>query len=118
EHARGKCRRTNRTRNLKHRTVRLRTTRKVMPLDDALKPATLAHSDDVDETLAFENIHQNAVARFQHTLGSLARGVTLPNTTSPTNLTGGRLCLAKCPRMGLVSFFSFTNSTRPICADS
>src|SRR5215469_15595810 len=38
--------------------------------------------------------------------------------TSRRNFIGGRLLLAKCPCIGLVSFFSFTNSTRPIWADS
>src|SRR5580658_1619960 len=45
-------------------------------------------------------------------------GASTSTPTSRTNFTGGRLCLAKCPRIALVSFFSFTNSTRPICADS
>src|SRR6202795_1345638 len=45
-------------------------------------------------------------------------GASTSTETSRRNFTGGRLCLAKCPRIGLVRFFSFTNSTRPICADS
>ena len=38
--------------------------------------------------------------------------------TSRTNFTGGRLFLPRCPRIGLVSFDSFTNSTSPSCAAS
>src|SRR5579862_8200887 len=38
--------------------------------------------------------------------------------TSRRNFIGGRLFLAKWPCIGLVSFFSFTNSTSPIWADS
>src|SRR5271166_3824198 len=45
-------------------------------------------------------------------------GASTSMPTSRTNRSGGRLCLAKCPRIALVSFFSFTNSTKPICADS
>src|SRR5580658_958354 len=75
EHARRKCRRANRTRNLEHRTVRLGTTTKMMPLHHALKAVPLAGSDDIDKTLAFENIDQHAVANFNHTLGRLARSV-------------------------------------------
>src|SRR5271167_2645469 len=45
-------------------------------------------------------------------------GASTSIPTSRKNFTGGRLCLEKCPRIAFVSFFSFTNSTRPICADS
>src|SRR5215472_6501468 len=38
--------------------------------------------------------------------------------TSRRNFTGGRLFLARCPRSGLESRDSLTNSTSPICADS
>jgi len=34
----------------------------MMPLDHTLKSASLADSHDVDEALAFENLHQHAVA--------------------------------------------------------
>ena len=40
------------------------------------------------------------------------------SATSRMNFTGGRLFFAKCPRIGLVSRDSFTNSTRPIWAAS
>src|SRR5438270_5555080 len=38
--------------------------------------------------------------------------------TSRRNFMGGRLCFAKCPRMGFVTRDSFTNSTKPIWAES
>src|SRR5258708_21647757 len=38
--------------------------------------------------------------------------------TSRMNFTGGTLFFARWPRMGWVSFDSFMNSTRPICAES
>src|SRR6266498_708771 len=38
--------------------------------------------------------------------------------TSRVNFTGGRLFFPRCPRMGFVKRESFTNSTKPICAES
>src|SRR5579871_2039856 len=43
---------------------------------------------------------------------------SLSSGTSRRNFTGGRLFFARCPRSGFESRDSFTNSTRPICADS
>src|ERR1017187_3786259 len=62
EHARRKRRRTNRTRNLKHRAVRLRTAGEMMPLNDTLEAFALAHSHDVDKLFAFEYLDQHPVA--------------------------------------------------------
>jgi hypothetical protein len=89
----------------------------MMPLDYALKAAPLADSDDVDKTLAFKNVDQHAVARLDYALGRLARSVDF-DPTSRMNFTGGRLCLAKVSAHRLGQRDSFTNSTRPICADS
>src|SRR5437762_14227233 len=36
--------------------------------------------------------------------------------TSRTNFTGGRLCFPRWPFIGCVTRYSFTNSTKPICA--
>src|ERR1700681_2162101 len=62
KHARRKCRRANRTGNLKHRTVRLRTTAKVMALHNALKAVSLTDSNNIDKPFALKNIDQDTVA--------------------------------------------------------
>src|SRR5579863_3167099 len=64
ENTRWKRGRPNRTSDLKHRTVRLRTATEVMPFHNTLKTFALAHSDDIDELLAFKNLDQHAVADF------------------------------------------------------
>src|SRR5581483_3970755 len=63
-----KCRRTDRTRNLEHRTVGLRAAREVMPLYDSLEPLALADSDDVNKLLAIEYFYEHAVANFHRTV--------------------------------------------------
>src|SRR5258708_12133359 len=107
EHARWKRRRTDRTRNLKHRTVRLRTTRKVMPLHYTLKPAPLAHSDDVHKPFAFENIHQHPVSNFYHALGRLAVSVDF-HVDFAQKLHRRQVVLGKVPphRLGSILFLS------------
>src|ERR1035437_4244476 len=77
EHTRRKRRRSKRTRNLKHRAVRLRAAGEVMPLHHTLKAMALARSNHIDKALAFKNIHQDSVARFDHTLGRFARSIDL-----------------------------------------
>ena len=47
----------------------------MMALHHALKTVPLADSDDVDKALAFENIHQDAVARLDHAFRGLSRSV-------------------------------------------
>src|SRR4030095_15746266 len=51
-----------RTRDLEHRTVRLRATREMVTLDDTGEAATLADPDDVDEPFALKRIHQYAIS--------------------------------------------------------
>src|SRR5438309_2631400 len=62
EHARRKRRRTDRAGDLKHGAVRFRATAEMMTLYDAREPASLANAHDVDKAVAFENIHQHALA--------------------------------------------------------
>src|SRR5207302_2682574 len=61
EYTRRKRRRSDRTSNLEHRTVRLRTTAKVMPLHHTLKASSLADSHDVDKLFAIEDLDQHAI---------------------------------------------------------
>src|SRR6266702_1174055 len=68
EHARWKRRGSNRTRNLKHRTVRLGTAAEMMPFHDALKALPLADSNDVDKLLAVENFDQHAIANLHRSI--------------------------------------------------
>src|ERR1700722_1279203 len=68
KHSRREGRGSDGTGNLKHRTVRLWTTAKMMALHDALKPASLADSYDVDKALAIENFHQHTIAHFDRTV--------------------------------------------------
>ncbi len=88
-----------------------------MPLDNALEATALADADDVHKLLAFENIDQNAFASLHRACRPSRLFFDLDRNFAQ-KFTGGRLCLPKCPRIGLVSLDSFTNSTSPICAAS
>src|SRR5580693_8307421 len=52
------------------------------------------------------------------TVTSASAKPSVSSGTSRMNFTGGRLFFARCPWAGLVRRDCFTNSTRPICADS
>src|SRR4029077_13466871 len=65
EHTRWKCRRSNRTGYLEHRSMRLRAAAEVMPLDHPLKPASLADDDDVHKLFALKNLNQHTRANLQ-----------------------------------------------------
>src|ERR1700683_2610143 len=68
EHTRRERRGSDRTGDLKHRTMRLRTTAKMMALHHTLKSLALADANDVDKALAIEDLDQHAVANFDRPL--------------------------------------------------
>ena len=85
----------------------------------ARKSAAFADADDVDEFLAFEDIDQNPVAGLDRCRASSACFVSTSIGTSRMKLHRRQIVLAKMSahRLGQPRF-SFTNSTRPICAAS
>src|SRR5207248_3168608 len=62
EYPRGKSRRADRTWNLKHRTMRLRTSTEMMAPDYTGESAAFADAHNVYKLLALENIYQHPVA--------------------------------------------------------
>src|SRR5262249_28157495 len=64
EHARGKCRTTDRACYLEHGPVRLRAATKMMAFYHALKTFAFAHTDYVNKLLAIKNFDQYAIAGF------------------------------------------------------
>ena len=89
----------------------------MVPLHHAGKAAALAGADDVDELLAVEDIDQDPVADLYRRVVSRLRIIDFDRHFAH-ELHRRKIVLAKCPRIGLVSRYSFTNSTRPIWAAS
>ena len=81
-----------------------------MPLHNTLKSVALAHADDVDKALAFENIHQNAVAQLDHAFCRLARSVNL-DANFPHKFHWRKIVLSKVPahRLGQLLLFHKLN---------
>ena len=110
-------RRANRTgRAHVHRTVRLRTAIEIVTLDRAGKAATFRLADHVDDVAIGKLIDQNLVADIRAVVRSSSR------RNSFRIRVGGMPppVFSKWPRIGLVTFFSFSglSSTRPTCTAS
>ena len=91
----------------------------MVALHHACKTAALADADDVDKALAFENIDQHALANFQ-AIGRVVLGGFFDfNRNLADELHRREIVLGQVAahRLGQLRF-SFTNSTRPICAAS
>src|SRR5215469_9807847 len=105
EHTRGKGRGSDRSRDLEHRTVRLRAAPEMMPLDHALKPATFADSYDVDELLAIENLDQHPVTDL-HGRAAIPRRLNLQRYLAH-EFHGGQIVFRQMPLgwLGEARFF-------------